>query len=209
MDLLADGEVVAFSGRATSFERLQQRMQIRDPQRARNSPVAVYYYLFDLLELDGRDIRILPLRERKRLLRKAVAFGGRVRFTPHRTREGEEAFAQACRRGWEGLIAKRADSLYVPGRSRDWLKLKCVREQELVIGGWTDPRGTRQWLGALLVGYWEGDKLRYAGRVGTGFDAPTLERLAEALRPLERETPPFWGDALPRRAHWVQPELVA
>lgn len=208
-DLLADGEIVAFSRGATSFSRLQQRMGIDDPERARASRVAVFLYMFDLLELDGEDLRRLPLRERKRKLRKALAFGGPVRLTTHRDGAGEEAFRHACAHGWEGVIAKRADSPYVSTRSRDWLKLKCNRAQELVIGGWTEPRGSRTRLGAILVGYWEGDELRYAGKVGTGFDHVTLERLGDQLERLERQTPPFAPGNLPRSAHWAEPELVA
>jgi DNA ligase D-like protein (predicted ligase) len=208
-DLLADGEVVAFERGRTSFARLQKRMQIRDPERARRSRIAVYLYLFDLLELDGRDLRLRPLLERKRALRAAVAFGGRIRFTPHRVGNGLVAYRQACARGWEGIIAKRVDSPYTPGRSRNWLKIKCSSRQELVVGGWTAGRGARRRLGALLVGYWEGDVLRYAGKVGTGFDTAELERLAAELERRERPTPPFAADELPRAARWAEPELVA
>jgi bifunctional non-homologous end joining protein LigD len=208
-DLLVDGEVVAFKGRQTSFEQLQRRMQIHDPDRARRSGVSVYYYLFDILELDGRDLRRLPLRERKAKLREGVEFGGRLRFTAHRTGEGEAAFREACERGWEGVIAKRADSHYVATRSRDWLKLKCSHAQELVIGGWTAPKGSRARLGALLVGYWDDDELRYAGKVGTGFDRQTLEMLGDELERRERRSPPFAADDLPRSARWAEPELVA
>jgi bifunctional non-homologous end joining protein LigD len=208
-DLMVDGEIVAFKGGATSFERLQGRMGIHDPEAARRTGIAVYYYLFDVLELDGRDVRPLPLRERKRLLREAVHWRGHLRFSTHRLGDGEALLADACRRGWEGLIAKRVDSPYRATRSRDWLKLKCKHEQELVIGGWTAPKGSRERLGALLVGYFEGDDLRYAGKVGTGFDHATLDRLGDALERLERPDPPFSRDALPRAARWAEPELVA
>ncbi|MGO9820141.1 MAG: non-homologous end-joining DNA ligase [Solirubrobacteraceae bacterium] len=208
-DLLADGEIVAFWHGATSFSRLQQRMGIDDPERARHTGVAVFLYVFDLLELDGEDLRQLPLRDRKRKLRGSFASGGPIRLTTHRVGAGEEAFRYACAHGWEGVIAKRADSPYVATRSRDWRKLKCNRAQELVIGGWTEPRGTRTRLGAILVGYWEGGRLRYAGKVGTGFDRATLDRLGDELERLERKTPPFAPDKLPTRAHWAEPELVA
>jgi bifunctional non-homologous end joining protein LigD len=208
-DLLVDGEVVAFNGRQTSFELLQRRMQIHDSQRARKSGVSVRYYLFDLLELDGEDLRALPLRERKAKLRRAVGFEGPLRFTTHRSGDGETAFREACRRGWEGVIAKRAASRYVATRSRDWLKLKCSHAQELVIGGWSAPKGARQRLGALLVGYWDDGKLRYAGKVGTGFDQATLEMLGDELERRERSSPPFSAHDLPRAAHWAEPELVA
>ena len=208
-DLVADGEIVAFKGSVTSFERLQGRMQIRDAERARRSHIAVYYYLFDLLEHDGSDLRHRPLRERKRELRAAVAFGGHVRFTPHRVGAGEAAYRHACAHGWEGVIAKRADSRYVATRSRDWLKLKCSHAQELVVVGWTPPKGARKRLGAILVGYWDGDELRYAGKVGTGFDGATLERLGDELERRERPDPPVRGGGLPRNARWAEPELVA
>jgi bifunctional non-homologous end joining protein LigD len=208
-DLLVDGEVVAFKGRQTSFERLQRRMQIHDAERARQSGVPVYYYLFDLLELGGDDLRGLPLRERKAKLRQAVDFRGPLRFTTHRSGAGEKAFREACARGWEGVIAKRVASRYVSTRSRDWLKLKCSRAQELVIGGWTAPKGSRQRLGALLVGYWENGNLRYAGKVGTGFDHEMLELLGDELERRERCSPPFASDGLPRAARWAEPELVA
>ncbi len=209
-DLLVDGEVVAFKGRQTSFEQLQRRMQIHDAERSRRSGVPVYYYLFDLLELDGEDIRGLPLRERKAKLRQAVDFRGPLRFTTHRAGDGEKAFAQACERGWEGVIAKRAASRYVAGRSREWLKLKCSYAQELVIGGWTAPKGSRQRLGALLVGYWEDGKLRYAGKVGTGFDRQMLDLVGDELERRQRDSPPFTsGSGVPRAAHWAEPELVA
>jgi DNA ligase D-like protein (predicted ligase) len=208
-DLLVDGEIVAFARGRSSFERLQQRMGIHDPERARQSPVAVYYYLFDLLEFDGRDVRPLPLLERKALLRRAVEFRGHLRYTTYRRGAGETAFREACRRGWEGVIAKRADSAYTATRSRDWLKLKCAHGQELVVGGWTAPRGSRQHLGALLVGYYEDGQLRYAGKVGTGFDRSALELLSGELARLGQETSPFDAGGPPRNAHWVKPELVA
>jgi len=208
-DLLIDGEIVAFKGGQTSFERLQQRMQIRDAERARRSPVAIYYYIFDMLELAGEDVRPLPLLERKARLRAAVAFHGQLRYSTYRRGDGETAFRSACRRGWEGVIAKRASSPYVASRSRDWLKLKCAHGQELVIGGWTAPKGSRERLGALLVGYYERGKLRYAGKVGTGFDRQTLHRLGDELQRRERQTSPFEAGGPPRDARWAEPELVA
>ena len=208
-DLVADGEIVAFERGRTSFSRLQRRMQIHDPERARRSGVAVYLYLFDLLEIGGEDLRPAALRERKRRLRGAVRFHDRLRWTPYRLGDGEAAYRHACAHGWEGVIAKRADSPYVPARSRDWRKIKCVRGQELVIGGWTAGRGTRRRLGALLLGYWEGNRLRYAGKVGTGFDASEVNRLADELERRERPTAPFADQGLPRGARWAEPELVA
>ena len=209
-DLLIDGEIVAFKGSQTSFSQLQQRMGVSDPERARSSRVKVYYYIFDILELDDEDVRPLPLLERKARLRKAVEFRGHLRHTPYRRRDGEEAFRYACRHGWEGVIAKRTASPYVPKRSRDWLKIKCAHGQEFVIGGWTAPRGSRERLGAILVGYHERNgKLRYAGKVGTGFDRRTLQMLGDELERRERSTSPFEAGDPPRNARWAEPELVA
>jgi bifunctional non-homologous end joining protein LigD len=197
---VVDGEVVAFAGAQTSFAALQQRGE---------RPVRIFYYVFDVLHLAGRDVTALPLRERKALLRKALTFDGSIRLTPHRNRDGEAFFRDACRKGWEGLIAKRADSPYVQGRSRDWLKFKCGFEQELVVGGYTAPRGTRTEFGALLVGHYEGKKLRYAGKVGTGFTRATLRDLGEQLAALQREDSPFADEVRERGATWVEPRLVA
>jgi DNA ligase D-like protein (predicted ligase) len=209
VDFLADGEIVAFDGARTSFEKLQGRMGVHDPRLARLTGIPVFLYLFDLLEFDGHDLTGLPLRERKRALQRAFSFHGPVRYTPHRNERGEEIFREACAKGWEGLIAKRADSPYVHGRSGDWLKLKCSFEQELVIGGFTAPQGSRKHFGALLVGYYEGDALRYAGKVGTGFSERTLMELGARLESQEISRSPFTrGSGVPRNSRWVEPRLV-
>lgn len=205
---VADGEIVAFDGAVTSFSRLQQRIGIRDPERARASGIKVYLYLFDLMYLDHYLLDRLPLRSRKALLRRAFEFRDPVRFTPHRNTDGEAFYAEACDKGWEGIIAKRADGRYVHGRSRDWLKFKCVNRQELVIGGFTEPKGQRVGFGALLVGYYQDGELRYAGKVGTGYDDETLKGLHARLEKLERETAPFADDVREQGVHWVTPELV-
>jgi bifunctional non-homologous end joining protein LigD len=200
-DLVVDGEVVAFEGSRTSFARLARRARERVP---------VFLYVFDIVHLAGHDLRKLPLRSRKRLLRRALSFRNPVRLTPYRRRDGEAMFREACRRGWEGLIAKRADRPYTGARSHDWLKFKCSNEQELVIGGYTEPRGSRVVLGALLVGYFRNGQLRYAGKVGTGFDRAALEDLGRRLRPLRREQSAFVDDDVPTRGTtWVEPRLVA
>jgi len=197
-----DGEVVAFDGSQTSFALLARRKQRFVP---------VFYYAFDLLWLDGFDVRRLPLRSRKQLLRHRIGWDDPVRLTPYRNETGEALFAEACRKGWEGLIAKRAASSYTERRSRDWLKFKCEQGQELVIGGYTDPKGSRSRFGALLLGYWEDGELRYAGRVGTGFDEATLESLGKRLEDLAVPTSPFAdpGSIGVKKAHWVEPGLVA
>ena len=207
-ECVLDGEIVAFSGDTTSFQRLQGRMQIKDADRARKSDVAVFFYLFDVLHLDGRNLRDLPLRTRKSLLKQAVDFDDPIRFTAHRNESGEEFYEEACRSGWEGLIAKNANSAYKGTRSGDWLKFKCVGQQEFVVGGYTDPKGKRTDFGALLIGYNDDGELVYAGKVGTGYDEETLDRLGSELRDLQRSDSPFDRGATPSGAHWVEPRMV-
>jgi len=206
---VADGEIVAFEGDVTSFARLQQRLQIKDPAEARASDVAVHLYLFDLLHLDGHLLEELPLRRRKALLRDALDFADPIRFTAHRNEAGEAFLKEACEKGWEGLIAKRADAPYRHSRSRDWLKFKCARGQELVIGGFTEPRGSRAGFGALLVGYYADGELRYAGKVGTGFDDALLRDLRARMDGLARQSSPFVDAVKEQDVTWVTPELVA
>lgn len=210
-DLIADGEIVAFDGPRTSFSRLQGRMQNARPSAALVAQQPVIYYLFDLLWLDGRDLRSLPLTERKDRLRDAIAFADPIRYSDHLEEDGELGLRAACEQGLEGLIAKRAASPYVAGRSREWLKLKCVLEQEFVVLGWTEPQRSRHGIGALLVGYFEDGDLRYAGKVGTGFNQRELDRLAAMLTKRERATPPL-GDTTgvqKKGVHWAKPDLVA
>ncbi|GHJ42513.1 non-homologous end-joining DNA ligase [Streptomyces sp. TS71-3] len=214
-DFTADGEVVAFSHGRTDFSRLQQRMGLTRPAEVRASPVSVYYYLFDLLRLEGVETTQLPLRARKGLLRDALAFGRPLRWTAHRNADPEHGatadrlLEEACARDWEGLIAKRAAGRYQRRRSTDWLKLKCSRGQEFVIGGFTEPSGSRVGFGALLLGYYDHGRLRYAGKVGTGFDQRTLLRLSRTFGELRRTGSPFADPVRERGAHWVEPRLVA
>jgi bifunctional non-homologous end joining protein LigD len=208
--LVADGEIVAFDGAQTSFSKLQARLGLTDPDRARATGVAVFLYLFDVMVVEGCDVTRLPLRTRKKLLRRAVRFEDPIRLSTHRNTEGEAFLEQACARGWEGLIAKREDAVYRPGKRSDaWLKFKCVREQELVVGGWTDPAGSRQGFGALLVGVYDGERLVYAGKVGTGFDEKLLRSLRERFDGLAVAASPFTGAVREKGVHWLRPELVA
>jgi bifunctional non-homologous end joining protein LigD len=195
---IADGEIVTFEGAITSFAKLQARMQVRHPSADLIRKVPVWFYLFDLLYLDRYDIRQVPLRYRKQVLRNAIGFQGSLRLMEHRETEGEDYYRKACEKGWEGIIAKNGDSVYVSGRTRDWLKFKC-KQQEFVIGGYTDPQGSRSGFGALLLGYYRGGKLVYAGKVGTRFNQDLLRRLGEKLARLETPVSPFAEDGLPRR----------
>ncbi len=207
---VVDGEIVAFAGSKTSFELLQQRLGQARPSEDLVRKVPAYLYLFDVMFASGQDTRNLPQRERKELLAHLIPYGGSLRYTDHREGDGEHFFQQACADGWEGLIAKRADARYASGRTRNWLKFKCESGQEFVIGGYTDPRGSRQHFGALLLGYYDADgRLAYAGKVGTGFGADALERIHAKLSGIERSGPAFESGSLPRAGvHWVEPLLV-
>ena len=209
-DCVVDGEVVSFVGDTTSFERLQQRIHVGRPSAELRARIPVVYYLFDIMCSEGTDVRQRPLRERKELLRSQFSFTDPLRFTEHRSPDGEAYFKQACQDRWEGLIAKRADAPYRAGRSRDWLKFKCAAGQEFVIGGYTDPRGSRTGFGALLLGYYDAEgRLVYAGKVGTGFDQRMLDNLYEQLVHIERDRPAFQVGKPPRPGvHWVEPRLV-
>lgn len=210
-DAVLDGEIVAVDPATgqSSFARLQRRMQLRDETRARRSGVAVELYLFDCLFYEGIDLTGLPLVDRKSVLRDVVWYDGPIRLTPFRTTRSAAMFREACARGAEGIIAKRAEGRYVSARSPDWLKIKCVRQQEFVVGGYATPKGSRESLGALLVGYYEHGALKYAGKVGTGYDGATLEMLGRKLAPLHRRTSPFGpGPAPVDEVQWVTPRLV-
>jgi bifunctional non-homologous end joining protein LigD len=203
-----DGEVVVMQadGRS-SFQALQNALSGGDASDLR-------YYLFDLPYLDGFDLLEAPLVERKRVLQTLLASKqGPLRMSTHVQGSGAEFFEQACRLKLEGVICKRADSTYQAGRGRSWVKVKCEMRQEVVIGGYTDPEGSRAAFGALLLGVYEGaGRLRYCGKVGTGFNGATLKLVKEKLDPLLQKEPPFVNPpkgAEARRAHWVKPELVA
>jgi bifunctional non-homologous end joining protein LigD len=210
---ILDGEIVAFDGAGRpSFEALQSRMHLRGEaavrRRARATPVT--YVLFDLLWLDGHSLTNLPYTERRSCL-DALRLDGERWCTPaFHVGEGSALLAATREQGLEGVIAKRLDSRYMPGRRSDsWLKIKHSQRQEVVIGGWTEGKGSRSsGIGALQAGVYERDELRYAGRVGTGFDAAELERLAGLLEPLARRDSPFIGRQPPRGAHFVEPRLV-
>jgi bifunctional non-homologous end joining protein LigD len=215
--VILDGEVVCLdeSGRS-SFRLLQQRFHLLDAgdvrERMREYPACLY--VFDIMYHDGRDVRALPLSERKALLRKAVKWSDRVRYTESvRGEAGQALLDETCRAGGEGIVGKRLDSPYRGGRSDDWIKVKCSGRQEFVIGGFTDPQRTRVGLGALLVGYYadDGKTLTYAGKVGTGYTSETLRDLRNRLGAIEQKVRPFGAGDPPRGpgVHWVRPKLVA
>jgi len=207
-DALIDGEVaVVLPDGRTSFQALQN---------ASFSPAkrgTLVYFVFDLVRLEGERLEALPLEERKARLRKLVGGRktGRIRFSEHISGHGDKFFDQACRLGLEGIVSKRRDLPYRPGRHGGWVKTKCVHRQEFVIGGFTDPEGTRAGLGALLIGYYEGARLVFCGKVGTGFTHKGALELRARLERLEQKMCPFTpppAGALGRNAHWVKPEQV-
>jgi bifunctional non-homologous end joining protein LigD len=209
-----DGEIVCFDDQGrTSFRALQQRFHLLDPAeiRARAEQYPASIFLFDLLWLAGRDLTGEPLSERKRLLREAVRWSDRVRWTEFREGEGTALFRAACRRGEEGIMGKLLTSPYVGRRDPAWVKIKCVGRQEFVIGGFTDPQRSRVGIGALLVGYYQGGRIVYAGKVGTGYTREDLLDLRRHLDRLTRARSPFEAGEPPAgpRVHWARPELVA
>ncbi len=205
---ILDGEVaVVEPDGTTSFQALQNAL-------TGAGGGALVYFVFDLLHLEGYDLTGAALEDRKqalsRLMKAGPAASG-LRFSDHVEGEGDAFFASACRLGLEGIISKRRDARYEPGRGKSWLKVKCLKRQEFVIGGYTDPAGSRVGIGALLLGVQDGSGLVFAGKVGTGFTAKTLQDLQKELEPLVRPASPFGKARIPgvTRAHWVQPKLVA
>ncbi|MDX1596038.1 MAG: non-homologous end-joining DNA ligase, partial [Nitrosopumilaceae archaeon] len=206
--MILDGEIVAFDKSVTSFSKLQGRIHVKDSKKALKSGIKIYYYVFDILYLDKYDLRKIPLRDRKKILKTTVNFKDNLRYTSHRNHYGKKYLKQACKKGWEGLIAKKGDSNYESKRTRNWLKFKCVNEQELVIGGYTEPKGHRKGFGSLLLGYYKSDKLQYAGQVGTGFNDELLEKLRKKLEQLQKNSSPFDEKISKKDIHWVKPKLV-
>ncbi|MCE5253695.1 MAG: non-homologous end-joining DNA ligase [Actinomycetia bacterium] len=223
---LLDGEVVMqLSDGTTSFEKLVEALGPATspggrPESGRkgHSDGRLLYYVFDLLCLDGFDLLGVPLEKRRELLRRILARAGeegRLRFSESLRGDGRTVLEEACRSGLEGVVSKRMATPYRPGvRGTDWVKSKCRRRQEFVIGGFTDPSGARTGFGALLLGVYTPRGLQYIGKVGTGFDEERLASLSRRLREIETVDPPFVAKvpaAAARRksVHWVRPELVA
>jgi bifunctional non-homologous end joining protein LigD len=211
---LLDGEVVVLleDGRA-SFQALQQAMGEAGLKTRNHARGGLMYLVFDLLEVDGEALLSRPLEERKARLHDLVVRSGvrRIRYADHVVGHGEAFFAQATKLGVEGIVSKRRDGVYQPGRRSGWLKIKCLREQPFVVGGFTDQEGMIGGLGALLVGHYDGGRLVFAGRVGTGFTQKISQGLLHRLRPLARRTSPFDpppAAPLAKTAHFVEPALV-
>jgi DNA ligase D len=204
-DAILDGEVVILDDKGHSnFGHLQNAIKERNAHN-------MYYYLFDCLHLNGKDLRNKELRERKEALEEMIPSGkSRLRFSEHFDGHGDKLLKEMCRLKLEGIISKRGDSHYVSGRKGTWQKSKCTAEQEFVIGGYTEGTGSRAHMGALLLGVYEGKKLRFVGKCGTGFDVKTLNSVLARLKKLEQDETPFSVKSPRERGiHWVKPVLSA
>ena len=209
-DTVIDGEAVVLRANgSTDFQGLQNIL--RGGKKDKN----LAFYAFDLPYYQGYDLTRTPLRERKEVLRElldAAGDGKVLRFSDHIEGRGPTVFEQTCAHGFEGVISKKADATYEAKRTRTWVKTKCVKRQEFVIGGYSPPAGTRKHFGALLLGYHDNGELRYCGKVGTGFNEKSLKLIFDALQPLRRKTAPFANPPKGREAkgvHWVSPALLA
>jgi bifunctional non-homologous end joining protein LigD len=196
-----DGEIVSLDAQGRSaFQRLQE---------SQKKPAGLTYAVFDLLYADGKDLRSTPLEERKALLERLIKDDTLVLYSKHVVGQGKELFEVARKKQLEGIIGKRRDSTYQERRSRDWVKIKTSFEQEFVVGGWTEPKGSRKGFGALLLGVYEKKRLRYVGSVGTGFTVKKLSELYARLQKIERKSTPFFNAVDANApAHWCSPQLV-
>jgi bifunctional non-homologous end joining protein LigD len=211
---ILDGEVVALDeeGRA-SFSLMQQRTGFRPGGRraATNADVPVLYYAFDLLYLDGYDWRRVPLEDRKKKLASILVTGDSLRYSDHYEQQGKALFEIARQKGLEGILAKRRDSIYQERRSGEWLKIKIRHRLEAVIGGYTEPEGSRAHFGSIVLGLYDKQgRLIHVGQAGSGFNQESLSEISKLLKKRETKQKPFYGDveAL-RKVTWVKPDLVA
>ena len=212
---ILDGEAVALDeqGRA-SFSLMQQRTGIRSGNRRvpGRSDVPIVYYAFDLIYADGYDLHRVSLEDRKEVLSEILKTSDLIRYSEHFPQNGKALFEAAKKQGLEGILAKRRDSLYEERRSREWLKIKITQTVDCVIGGYTDPEGTRQHFGSIVLGlYNKKGQLIHVGQAGTGFDFNTLKQVHGILKKIETKTNPFHGDVEVdfRHVHWIKPERVA
>ena len=210
---ILDGEIVALDEQGRpSFSLMQQRTGIRQGNRhvTARRDVAIMYYVFDLLYLEGYDLRRVSLEQRKEVLAQIVTSGDLVRYSDHYQGQGIALFEAAKQKGLEGILAKRRTSCYEERRTREWLKIKITRTIDGVIGGYTDPEGSRQFFGSIVLGlYDKKGQLIHVGQAGTGFNQSTLKEIFQLLKSLETNRNPFHGPVDARNVHWVKPERVA
>jgi bifunctional non-homologous end joining protein LigD len=218
LEAMLDGEIVAFEDGVPSFQRLQQRMHLRDERKVKEiaRQIPVVYIVFDLLYLDAQDLTGRPLEERRRILEDTIVPSDHIQVSPLTEGEGTALFRAAAEQGLEGIMAKRLSSRYQPGeRSKDWLKVKVTFDADVVIVGWTEGEGSRAGsLGSLMMAVYDDGELRYVGNVGTGFGGGLLQEAFDRLNALSESEPPFPAEVLRsrpelRRAHWVPPSVVA
>lgn len=210
---ILDGEVVVLDEQGrSSFSLMQQRTGIRahGRQAAARSDLPILYYVFDLIYLDGYDLRQVALDDRKRMLREVLKSGELVRYSDHHAGQGVALFRVAKEKGLEGIVAKKYNSCYEERRSREWLKIKITQTVDCVIGGYTDPEGARQYFGSLVLGLYDDKKqLIHVGHAGTGFNQATLKQIWEVLKEIETKKNPFTGPVDAKNVHWVKPVRVA
>ncbi len=210
---ILDGEVVVLDEQGRpSFSLMQQRTGIRahGRQTAQRSDLPILYYVFDLIYLDGYDLRRVALDDRKRVLRQILPSGEMVRYSDHQAGQGVALFQAAKQKGLEGIVAKKCDSCYEERRSREWLKIKITQTVDCVIGGYTDPEGARQYFGSLALGLYNDERqLIHVGNAGTGFNQAMLKQIWEVLKEIETKKSPFTGPVDTKNVHWVKPERVA
>jgi bifunctional non-homologous end joining protein LigD len=210
---ILDGEVVVLDEQGRpSFSLMQQRTGIRahGRQAATRPDLPILYYVFDLIYLDGYDLRRVALDDRKRVLRQILPAGEMVRYSDHQAGQGVALFLAAKQKGLEGILAKKCNSCYEERRSRDWLKIKITQTVDCVIGGFTDPEGARQYFGSLALGLYNDKKhLIHVGNAGTGFNQALLKQIWEVLKEIETKKGPFTGPVDAKNVHWVKPERVA
>ena len=208
-----DGEVVVLDEQGRpSFSLMQQRTGIRahGRQATPRHELPIFYYVFDILYLDGYDLRRVKLDDRKRALRQVISDGDIVRFSDHYAGRGVALFNAAKEKGLEGIIAKKRNSCYEERRSHDWLKIKITQTVDCVIGGYTDPEGARQYFGSLVLGLYNDRKqLIHVGNAGTGFNQATLKQISAVLNEIESSKNPFTGPVEPKKVHWAKPVRVA
>lgn len=199
-NFILDGEIVAFDKGKTSFSKLQQ---------VKREKIKIYIYVFDILYFDKYDLRDQKLIDRKKVLKANFEFSNVFRYTNHIVEKGLDYYKKACKRGLEGIIAKYKNSRYLSKRTRDWLKFKCSNRQEFVIAGYTDPEGQRVGFGALLIGYFDKNKFKYAGKVGTGYDTEFLKSFSKKLKKIETKKVPFKEKISDKNFHFVKLHYLA
>lgn len=206
---IIDGEIVALNKKGiSSFTKLQKRIGLNRANKIDIAEVPVYFYIFDIQYFDNHDLRNLPLLERKEILKTVIKFNDKILWTDYFKEKGIRLYDEARQKGWEGIIAKKANSIYQNKRSKDWLKFKCGNGQEFIIIGYTAPQGSRVGFGALLLGYYKDTKLHYAGKVGTGFDRIKLLDLKQKFIPFEIQGSKLEEIIKGKDVRWLEPKLV-